>query len=240
VGPVSPFPRKGAKWPSWAAVVVLVCSVAAAQESIEVFPSEPADDAVVQARPIFHVGYAGLDDAELRKARFRITLESRSDDGVSFSFDQRKRRSGWAAGSPGQMIYRPRRPLPDGRYEWEVAAWDGTSWQTGGRRFRLRVDSVPPAPVENLTVRYDSGRSEVELGWDPVAVDVDGAAEYVARYHVYRYPRADRTPRVEPFEVAETELTHVTLAIDTTEDEKLWFYRVTAEDMAGNEAGRLD
>ena len=71
-------------------------------------------------------------------------------------------------------------------------------------------------------------------------MDVDGGTEYVARYHVYRYPRADRTPSVEPFEVAETEETRVTLRLDTSEDEKLWFYRVTAEDLAGNEAGRLD
>ena len=125
--PVNSIPRKGSAWPCWAGVVLLACSITVAQESVEVFPSEPADDAVVQARPVFHVGYAGLNDDALRKARFRITLESRSNDGVSVTFDQRRRRSGWAAGDPGRMIYRPKRPLPDGRYEWEVAAWDGTA-----------------------------------------------------------------------------------------------------------------
>jgi len=227
-------------WPFLVASMVFACAVAAAQDSVEVFPSVPADDAVVQARPLFHVGYTGLDDDDLRKARFRIHLESRSDADVSFKFDQRRRRSGWAPGGPGQIIYRPKRPLPDGRYEWEVAVWDGATWKAGDRRFRLRVDSVPPAPVENLTISYDSGRGVVQLDWKPVAIDVDGGAEYVARYHIYRYPRADRTPTVEPFEVAETEQTRVTLPIDTVEDEKLWFYRVTAEDLAGNEAGRPD
>jgi len=221
-----------------AAAIVAVSAAAIAQESVEVQPTRPVDDAVVQARPLFHLAYTGLDDDRLRKARFRITLDSQTDDGVSFSFDQRKKRNGWAAGEAGEMIYRPKRPLPDGRYRWEVAFWDGTNWQTGDRRFRLRIDSVPPAPVENLTVSRDPGRGVVELAWDPVALDVEGRAEYVARYHVYRYPRADRTPTVEPFEVAETDQTSVTIAADTDEDAKLWFYRVSAEDLAGNEAGR--
>jgi hypothetical protein len=195
---------------------------------------------VVQARPLFHLAYTGLDDDGLRKAMFRITLDSQTDGGVSLSFDQRKRRNGWAAGEPGEMIYRPKRPIPDGRYRWEVAFWDGTSWQADDRLFRLRVDSVPPAAVENLTVSHDSRLGVVELEWDPVALDVEGGAEYVARYHVYRYPRANSTPTVEPFEVAETDQTRVTIAVDTEEDAKLWFYRVSAEDLAGNEAGRPD
>jgi len=218
----------------------MVCVNAGAQEAVEVQPTRPVDDAVVQARPVFHLAYTGLDDAGLRKARFRITVESQTDDSLVFSFDQRRKRSGWAPGEPGEMLYRPKRPLPDGLYEWEVGFWDGTNWQAGDRRFRLRVDSVPPAPVENLTVRHDPGRGVVELEWDPVALDVGGGAEYVARYHVYRYPRADTTPRVEPFEVAETEQTRASLPIESEEDAKLWFYRVTAEDLAGNEAGRPD
>jgi len=221
-----------------AAAIVALGGAAIAQESVEVQPSRPVDDAVVQARPLFQLAYTGLDNDRLRKARFRITLDSRTEDGVAFQFDQRKHRSGWARGEAGEMIYRPKRPLPDGRYRWEVAFWDGTNWQTGDRRFRLRVDSVPPASVENLTVSRDHGRGVVELEWDPVAVDVEGGAEYVARYHVYRYPRADRTPTVEPFEVAETDLTRVTIPVDTDDDARLWFYRVSAEDLAGNEAGR--
>jgi hypothetical protein len=94
--------------------------------------------------------------------------------------------------------------------------------------------------VENLTVHRDLERGLVELEWDPVAEDVEGRAEYVARYHVYRYPRADRTPNLEPYEVAETEQSRLTLPLESPEDEKIWFYRVTAEDLAGNEAGRPD
>ena len=52
--------------------------------------------------------------------------------------------------------------------------------------------------------------------------------------------RADSTPRVEPFQVAETEQTRASLPIESEEEAKLWFYRVTAEDLAGNEAGRPD
>jgi hypothetical protein len=222
------------------AVFVMIGVSAAAQESVEVQPTLPLDDAVVQARPLFHLTYTGLDESGQRKARFRITLESRMDDGTVIDFDQRRKRSGWAPGEPGEMIYRPKRPLPDGRYEWEVAFWDGTNWKPGERRFRLRVDSIPPAAVENLSVSHDPGLGVVELEWDPVALDVSGAAEYVARYHVYRYPRADSTPRVKPFEVAETEQTRATLQIESEEDATLWFYRVTAEDLAGNEAGRPD
>ena len=220
--------------------LVVVGQSVSAQEAVEVQPVEPFDDAVVRARPVFHLSYTGLDDAALRKARFRITLESRTDAGSDFSFDQRRKRGGWAPGEPGEVLYRPKRPIPDGRYDWEVAFWDGTNWQVGDRRFRLRVDSIPPAPVEKLTVRHDPGRGVVELEWDPVALDVNGGAEYVARYHVYRYPRADPTPRVEPFQVAETEQTRASLPIESEEEAKLWFYRVTAEDLAGNEAGRPD
>jgi len=211
-----------------------------AQDAVQVRPVSPEDDSVVQARPLFHLAYTGLDDDGLRKARFRIVLESQTERGVTFSFDQRKRRNGWTAGDAGEMIYRPKRPIQDGRYRWEVAFWDGTGWQTDDRRFRLRVDSVPPAAVENLKVSHDAGLGVVDLEWDPVALDVEGGAEYVALYHVYRYPRADRTPTVEPFEVAETDQTRVTIAVDTEEDAKLWFYRVSAEDLAGNEAGRPD
>ena len=209
-----------------------------AQQRQEVHPQRPADDAVVQARPLFQLTYTGLDDAALREARFRIIVRPGADDGETYTFDQRRARSGWAPGEPGTILYRPRHPLSDGRYEWEVALWDGTGWRISDRRFRVRVDSVPPAPVENLTVHRDRERGLVELEWDPVALDVEGRAEYVARYHVYRYPRADRTPTLEPYEVAETEQTRVTLPLESPEDEKIWFYRVTAEDLAGNEAGR--
>ena len=84
-----------------AAAIVAVSAAAIAQESVEVQPTRPVDDAVVQARPLFHLTYTGLDDDDrLRKARFRITLDSQTGDGVSFSFDQRKKRNGCLP--PGQ------------------------------------------------------------------------------------------------------------------------------------------
>jgi hypothetical protein len=80
----------------------------------------------------------------------------------------------------------------------------------------------------------------VELVWDPVATDVEGGPEYVARYHVYRFPRAETTPQAAPYRVTTTEQTSVTLPVSDAGEPAIWFYRVTAEDLAGNEAGRIE
>lgn len=234
------FPRR-ARW-----IRTIVCLVVLAgrpgltQEPRRVFPVEPSHRAVVGARPIFHVGYEGLDDATLREQRFRIELRASSRGIESLDFNQKRQASGWTRGEPGLMLYRPQLPIPDGSYAWSVALWDGVSWIQGRESFEIRVDSVPPAPVEGLRVRYDRERSAVELRWEPVVQDVDGGAEFVARYHVYRYPQPDRTPPVRPYEVLRTDQTSAVLEPDGPDDEKSWYYRVTAEDLAGNEAGRPD
>jgi len=199
---------------------------------------DPPDEAVVGSRVVFRLVYRGIDDAELRDARFRIELRGRNDDDASIEFDQRRHKRGWTAGSPGEMLYRPRRPIPDGEYVWSVGVWDGVVWRGDETRFRLRVDSVPPAPVENLRVRYVADRNVLRLDWDPVATDVEGGAEYVAAYHVYRYSRADNTPSAEPFEVIRTETPATEIPVAGPLEARLWFFRVTAEDLAGNEADR--
>jgi hypothetical protein len=224
----------------WSLALALALGVGAvpAQQQVEVFPLEPSDRAVVGPRSVFHVGYRGLGEDAPRGRRFRIVLKAEWIDGESFVFDQRNERGGWTPGEPGRMLYRPRRPLPDGSYTWSVAIWSGTVWTESTEDFRLRVDSVPPAAVAGLGIRYDHESEIVELEWEPVTLDAEGGAEFVARYHVYRYPRADLRAQVRPYEVVTTEQTRVSLPVEAPQQEKIWFYRVTAEDLAGNEAGR--
>jgi len=218
----------------------LAAALAMAGEGLpEAEPKIPADGAVVGARPVFHVALPGLDDAQLREARLRLHIESGSMDGRSFVHDQRRRSAGWARGEESELLFRPPRPIPDGSYEWRVEIWDGASWVERGSRVRFRVDTVPPADVENLRATRDDERRVVLLEWDPVTLDVAGGSEYVALYHVYRYPRASDQQVVRVFEVAQTEDTRVELPYAADDPEQgRWFLRVTAEDQAGNVAQR--
>lgn len=221
---------------SWAILGVPAFRAATAPEAE---PTFPASGAVVGARPVFHVMLPGLDDAELRETRLRIRIEPASGAGRDLVFDQRRRAAGWARGEDREMLFRPPRPIPDGPYAWSVEAWDGTAWGARSGAIRFRVDTVPPGPVANLRAVRDAERGVIRLEWDPVTVDVEGSAEYVARYHVYRYPQASDQQIVRAFQVAETEDTRVELPYDATDPEEgRWFLRVTAEDQAGNVAER--
>ncbi|HXV77776.1 MAG TPA: hypothetical protein VD788_15805, partial [Candidatus Polarisedimenticolaceae bacterium] len=240
-----PSRRRGTKtttFPSDRLFALLLCAALTlpigAQQAAEVFPLAPADDSVVGPREPFRVGYRGIDDSALREARFRIDLHPVAREANTLRYDQRRRKRGWSPGEPGVMLYRPGRPIADGSYEWDVSVWDGVMWRSSGERFRLRIDSVPPSPVENLTVTYDAERGVLRLDWNPVVTDVDGGPEYVARYHVYRHSRADRAPKAEPFEIAEVVDPTVELPVSGPDDARLWFFRVSAEDLAGNETGR--
>jgi hypothetical protein len=226
--------------PIVAIVLAMMCvvSLTIAQTPLQVFPLGPRDDAVVGPFVLFRVGYRGIADDQLRQARFRIELRGVDDPDRSFVFDQRRHGRGWTPGAPGLMLYRPARPLPDGSYRWTVAVWDGVDWKRDDQQPRLRVDSVPPAEVEDLIVRYDAQRRVLELEWDPVALDREGGPEYVRLYRVYRYARADRTPRIEPFEILETDYPEAEIPVSGPEQAEVWYFRVTAVDMAGNEAGR--
>lgn len=205
----------------------------------EAEPTGPPNGAVVGARPVFHVALPGLGDEELRDARLRIHVESEVIGGRSFVHDQRRRAAGWARGEQSELLFRPPRPIPDGPYAWRVEIWDGATWIERGSRVRFRVDTVPPADVENLRATRDDERGVVLLEWDPVTLDAAGGAEYVALYHVYRYPRASDSQVVRVFEVAQTEGTRVELPYGPDDPEQgRWFLRVTAEDQAGNVAHR--
>ena len=137
------------------------------------------------------------------------------------------------------MIYRPRRPLPDGLYRWDVAVWNGVEWSGDGKKFELRVDSIPPASVEGLRAESRQKGRELLLEWDPVTLDREGGPEFVRSYHVYRFERRGRFRRVRSNEIAVVEQPRFVDSQSDVGDAMILFYRVTAEDAAGNEGDLL-
>jgi hypothetical protein len=203
-----------------------------------VSPVFPGDGDVVGPRTVFEIGYEVLGDPPPRRLRFRIRLEPVGDRGTAEVFDQRRRPSGWLVGEPGRVLYRPRRDLADGEYRWETAAWNGVNWVVSRQRPTFRVDSVPPADVEDLRLEFDRSAGRALLEWPPVTSDREGRPEFVARYHVYRYEERGPFRRVRPHEVAVVEQPTYVDTDAALRDVRILFYRVTAEDEAGNEGGR--
>jgi hypothetical protein len=165
-----------------------------------------------------------------------------SEDGFrseAYVFDQRESKAGWLPGESGSVLFRPRRPLADGVYEWKVALWNGLTWNEGPAARKLRVDTVPPAPVPGLRLEWNPADSTLRLSWEPVFLDRDGGAEFVARYHVYRYTHGPPYPVVRALRVGSTP-EHAWTGQETATEPGLVLYRVTAEDEAGNEALRRD
>jgi len=195
-------------------------------------PLEPADSAVTGARPVFAVLYEGLSGPELRRARFRIVLSADGFRSSAYTFDQRARASGWVPGEPGRVHFRPRVPLADGAYEWRAGLWNGHAWIDGGETFRLRVDTVPPAPVEDLTLER-STEGSVRLAWPPVVLDRAGSPEYVARYVVYRFEGRGPFRLARAF-AAGSPLEPVWTDETPTGSPGLVLYQVSAVDEAGN------
>jgi hypothetical protein len=197
-------------------------------------PLDPADGAVVGPRPVFRIAYEGPDLAHPRDLRFRLRLVPVEESGRSYEFDQRQRRKDWLASEPGVVIYRPRSPLQDGTYRWEVAAWSGVEWIRGERSFSLRVDTAPPAAVEGLIVEIDRARGEVVLSWDPVTRDRNDGPEFVARYHVFRHPAGAGTRNAPPREIGVVTDPQLVDTGPLPGDPALLLYQVVAEDEAGN------
>jgi hypothetical protein len=205
-----------------------------------VAPIEPPDGTATGARPVFLISYSGIEDRDLRHARFKIALSSDGFRSETIVFDQRRRRSGWVPGEPGRMVFRPRRPIVDGSYEWRAWIWDGADWSGGLETFKLRIDTVPPADVEGLMLSYDDERSSLFLKWNPVGLDAMGGAEYVSRYHVYRYDEGPPFPLLPAFLIGETVEPEIAVSGEALSGASLLVYRVVAEDEAGNVAGRRD
>ncbi len=220
--------------------LLLLPEPAAATTVERVFPLAPISGASVGPIPLFELGYEplGEHDPLVRQARFRITLRPLRSPAPSYEFDQRAEPTGWMAGEARHVLYRPRAPLADGVYGWTPWFWNGTTWIRGSDEFRLRVDSVPPAEIDRL--RVSRSPEGVALDWDAVTLDRDGRPEFVARYHVYRYERAADARAIRARRIAEVrEPPYVDRAPPPVGGEIL-FYRVAAEDEAGNEPGRRD
>ena len=194
---------------------------------------------MVGSRPVFQVTYSGIEEEKLRDMRFRIALSTDRFRSEVHVFDQRARRSGWAAGQDGHAVYLPRMPIPDGNYEWRAWYWNGVEWVGGESTFRLRIDTVPPAEIEDLVLGCDRGTREVLLSWKPVGLDRDGGPEFVARYRLYRYAGPLPFARIPAHEIAVTESERLTLGSGEVEVEgaTLIYFAVSAEDEAGNRAG---
>jgi hypothetical protein len=205
-----------------------------------VFPLEPEDGATVRARPVFTIGYAGVDAGDVLELRFKLSLSQDGFASERYVYDQRARNRGWLVGTEGQILYRPQRPLRDGEYEWRVWVWDGVDWATAGRSRRLRVDTVPPADVERLEARYDVENDALTLRWAPVTLDRDGRPEYVTRYHVYRYDRDPSLPPVRLYEIGIVEIPEFVDTSPSPDGQDVLFYRVAAEDAAGNVPDRKE
>ncbi len=221
---------------SIAAVVLGLLAVDAPAQTVDaVFPVEPPDGAVVGARPRFRIGVEGTGILEMR---FRIELSRDGFRTVDYAFDQLQDASGWAYvregfDEPGG-VFLCRQPLAPGTYAWRPSAWNGVEWVVADEAFELTVDVTPPAPVEGLRVSLDRSRQKVLLDWQLVFTDADGGSERVALYHIYRYHR----PSFSHIRVHEIGSTPMPPFEDTTAlDEgapSLLFYRVAAEDEAGN------
>lgn len=212
---------------------------AEAQVVDEVSPREPERDAVVGIKPRLRIAVRGQD---WTKIQFKIELSRDSFDTVTATFDQMKEPNGWAFVGLGKdepgAIYQLREPLHDGEYQWRVFAWNGVDWVPGKTAYRFRVDATPPADVEGLQVRVDHTAGQVSLQWSPVSLDKNGRPELVSVYHVYRYERKWFFSSYGAYEIGTTE---ETAFVDKDEDAlngPLIFYKVTAEDAAGNETDR--
>lgn len=224
---------------AFAVLAAAVTASLAQQQPGKLIPESPADGASVGRKPRFVIRTSG---PAVEKLRFRIELSINGFETVAYRFDQVKDANGWAYtslddGAPGAVFF-TRQPIAGGDYQWRVASWDGLSWSPGDANYRIRIDDVPPADVEGVRMWRDTSTGCVRLSWAPVVTDADGNAERVDSYHVYRYASKGPTRPVRPFEIGAT----AALQLDDCNLEALkapvLFYRVVAQDEAGNLPGR--
>jgi len=223
-----------------AVVVALAVGTTSAQRVEDVFPYEPKDRARVGPKPMLRVGVDGTD---VRQILFRIELSQDDFDTIAYTFDQKENRQRWGYmimgfEGPQGARFMVRDPLEDGDYDWRVSAWNGIEWIDGRITHRLTVDAVPPADVHGLSMSVDRAEGGVVLKWKPVAIDREGRPEYVAKYHVYRYELRSFFFVIRPFRIATVDVTGFVDRDPKALAAPLVFYKITAEDDAGNEPER--
>ena len=206
---------------------------AQAQMIEEVFPEEPGDGSTVGPRPIIRIG---VDGDDIHMMRFKIVMSQDDFDTESHVFDQTKDQAGWSfavLGDEAGALLRVPKPLNEGVHDWKVYAWNGVDWVEGDNVYRMTVDSIRPEDVETLMAdRSENGG--VELSWDPVTLDLNGRPEYISRYHVYRYSRRSFFFSIRAFEISVTDETYYVDDSQIGRSADMLFYKITAEDQAGN------
>ncbi len=212
----------------------LASSAVHAQQVREVYPLAPEDGDTVGPRPHFRVE---VDGSELYEMRFKIVLSQDDFDTEAYVFDQMQDPDGWAFenwdGAYG-AIYMTRKPIADGEYDWKVFAWNGVDWVEGDDVYRVHIDGIEPEPVEIYLSRARGGGVLIE--WDPVFRDLRGDNEEIARYHVYRWTSRQVHMMMSMWEVGQTDGLEFVDESDAARSGSLLFYKVTAEDLAGNHA----
>jgi len=210
-----------------------VWAPARAQVVNEVYPLSPEDGATVGMRPQFRVN---VDGEDLYKMRFKIVLSQDDFDTETYVFDQLEDANGWAfenwEGAYG-AIYMARKPIADGDYRWKVFAWNGVDWVASEDVYRVHVDGIPPEDVQ--VYLSHAGDGAVRLEWDPVVLDVEGNSEVVARYHIYRWTNYRTPMMMSVWELAQTDQFEFVDDSELARSASRLYYRVTAEDLAGNQ-----
>ena len=219
---------------------ILVASAGAvdAQTVEEVLTLAPAWRETVGPQPVFKIGVQGTD---LDKISLRLVLSQDDFDTETYVFNQVEEPNGWAyIALKGEFgaVFIPPKPLKNGRYQWRADAWNGLHWVEGDDYSEVDIDSVPPAYVEGLVMDVEPGGAGIVLQWDQVTTDQNGHPEWVAKYHIYRYVRRNFFFAIRPFEIAVTDETRFVDRDEIALVTPLVFYKINAEDQAGNEPDR--
>jgi hypothetical protein len=209
------------------------------QQPSRLEPEQPKNGDSVGVRPKFVLR---ADAEDVSKLRFRIELSRDGFKTVAYTFDQLREPNGWAylemETEPPGAAYFPQKKLAGGQYIWRVSSWDGLSWQTARSEFRVTIDDVPPAEVQGVRMTRDPSSGCVHVTWNPVATDEKGGPERVLKYHIFRYWERTTVPSIGPFEAGTATEAHYDDCDPATRKRPLVFYRVEAEDEAGNVFGR--
>lgn len=220
-------------------LAALASAPALAQSVEDVYPIEPADGATIGPKETFRLGVKGTD---FDKMKFRIEMSMDGFDTIAWAADQMERPGNWglwaeASGDEQSVVCNVRKPIFDGDYEWRASAWNGVNWVVGKKKFRLRIDAVPPAEVTGVRMSVDKDEKKVVLDWDPVVTDREGRPERIGRYIIYRYERKSVFFVARTYEIGTTTDTHFEDTGELALETPILYYKISAEDEAGNEAG---